>query len=567
MAEERCWGECGGKRPAETPQGLCRQCLMKLRQSGNLKTNQADTSANQSDIPTNVTPPAGFVPPEPEELARQFPQLEILELLGQGGMGVVYKARQRQLDRLIALKILPPQISETEAFTERFTREVRSLAKLNHPHIVTVHDFGKTETGLYFFVMEFVDGTDLRQVVRAGKTDSAEALAIIPQICEALQYAHDENIVHRDIKPENILLDKKGRVKIADFGLAKLLDRPATIYTLTKAGQKMGTPHYMAPEQIEHPDQVDHRADIYSLGVVFYELLMGQLPIGRFDPPSRKVRVDVRFDNVVLKSLEYEPERRYQHASEVKTEIESIAGDQIRPGPTDQTGRKGEPIEQFILSQLPATKVETIKAYQEKTGAGRVEAVLAVDAITRKYSVRFTPVPLKYRLRHILTGITTMGILFVLWNLFRRHVELSSALGWSVMALVLVSVFIFFGVAAWRSRAIDKGLQFRFFAGFFVLLFLLNPLIILLIEPMLILKRLYGLTDATPGLHDVLFLRISIVALIVGGLFWLFRLWLQFRASRKTTAGLELPQSRNAQASRVEGTPDAPPGEEIHQAD
>ncbi|HCO95762.1 MAG TPA: hypothetical protein DIU00_17755, partial [Phycisphaerales bacterium] len=545
----------------------CRQCLMKLRQSGNLKTNQADTSANQSDIPTNVTPPAGFVPPEPEELARQFPQLEILELLGQGGMGVVYKARQRQLDRLIALKILPPQISETEAFTERFTREVRSLAKLNHPHIVTVHDFGKTETGLYFFVMEFVDGTDLRQVVRAGKTDSAEALAIIPQICEALQYAHDENIVHRDIKPENILLDKKGRVKIADFGLAKLLDRPATIYTLTKAGQKMGTPHYMAPEQIEHPDQVDHRADIYSLGVVFYELLMGQLPIGRFDPPSRKVRVDVRFDNVVLKSLEYEPERRYQHASEVKTEIESIAGDQIRPGPTDQTGRKGEPIEQFILSQLPATKVETIKAYQEKTGAGRVEAVLAVDAITRKYSVRFTPVPLKYRLRHILTGITTMGILFVLWNLFRWHVELSSALGWSVMALVLVSVFIFFGVAAWRSRAIDKGLQFRFFAGFFVLLFLLNPLIILLIEPMLILKRLYGLTDATPGLHDVLFLRISIVALIVGGLFWLFRLWLQFRASRKTTAGLELPQSRNAQASRVEGTPDAPPGEEIHQAD
>ena len=179
--------------------------------------------------------------------------------------------------------------------------------------------------------MEFIDGTDLRRVIRSGALSPDEALAIIPQICEALQFAHEEGIVHRDVKPENILLDKKGRVKIADFGLAKLLDRPATVYTLTQAGQRMGTPHYMAPEQIEHPGQVDHRADIYSLGVVFYEMLTGELPLGMFAPPSKKVQVDVRLDRVVLHSLEKEPERRYQHASEVKTDVETISAESRAP--------------------------------------------------------------------------------------------------------------------------------------------------------------------------------------------------------------------------------------------
>ncbi|MFC1781824.1 serine/threonine-protein kinase [Planctomycetota bacterium] len=203
---------------------------------------QIGSESNQAG-PTSDTSPSGFVPPEPGELAEQFAQLEIVELLGQGGMGAVYKARQRELDRLVALKILPPQVGTTEAFAERFTREARSLAKLNHPHIVTVHDFGRTAKGLYYFIMEFVDGTDLRQAIQSGSIKPIEALAIVPQVCEALQYAHEEGIVHRDIKPENILLDKRGRVRIADFGLAKLLDKPPTAYTLTHAQQKMGTPH------------------------------------------------------------------------------------------------------------------------------------------------------------------------------------------------------------------------------------------------------------------------------------------------------------------------------------
>jgi tRNA A-37 threonylcarbamoyl transferase component Bud32 len=294
-------------------------------------------SGGQSDIPTSTTPPAGFVPPEPTELARLFPQLEILELLGQGGMGVVYKARQRQLDRLVALKVLPPQVGRTEAFAERFTREARSLARLSHPRIVMIYDFGRTESGLYYFIMEFVDGTDLRRVIQSGELSASEALVIIPQVCEALQYAHEEGIVHRDIKPENILLNRKGQVKIADFGLAKLLDRPATVYTLTRADQRMGTPHYMAPEQIEHPHKVDHRADIYSLGVVFYEMLTGELPLGRFPPPSQKVQVDVRLDEVVLKTLEKEPERRYQHASDVKTDVETISSEDRAARPEGET--------------------------------------------------------------------------------------------------------------------------------------------------------------------------------------------------------------------------------------
>src|SRR5262249_44198111 len=131
--------------------------------------------------------------------------------------------------------------------------------------------------------------------------------------------------VHRDIKPENILLDKKGRVKIADFGIAKMLGRKPAEYTLTGPWQVVGTLHYMAPEQMEKPLTVDHRADIYSLGVVFYEMLTGELPLGRFVPPSQKVQVDIRLDEVVLHAMEREPERRYQHASDVKTDVESIA--------------------------------------------------------------------------------------------------------------------------------------------------------------------------------------------------------------------------------------------------
>ena len=302
--------QCHTPLDEDAPEGLCPRCLA--------------AAAFHSD-PTIVTGGPEGLPDiaNAEEVARRLPQYEILELLGRGGMGVVYKARQRQLDRIVALKILPPSDAMSPDFIERFRREARSLAKLSHPNIVAIHDFGE-DGGLYYFAMEFVDGVNLREMLRSKKMTAEEALAVVPKICDALQYAHEEGVVHRDIKPENILVDARGRVKIADFGLAKLLCREQNDLTLTLSGMSLGTPRYMAPEQVDKPETVDHRADIYSLGVVFYEMLTGEIPMGRFAPPSEMVHVDVRLDEIVLRTLERDVERRYQHVSEVRTAVENV---------------------------------------------------------------------------------------------------------------------------------------------------------------------------------------------------------------------------------------------------
>ena len=311
--------------------GLCPECLIR---AGFATGGETGTAAGAQ--------PA-FIPPTLTELAVIFPPLELLEFIGKGGMGAVYKARQKQLDRIVALKILPPGVDAAAGFAERFACEARALARLNHPGIVTLFEFGQAG-GLYFFLMEFVDGVNLRRLMADRRISAREALAIVPQICDALQYAHDQGIVHRDIKPENILLDRRGRVKLADFGLAKLVGQgeaaPAGLEplggsgSLTGAGRVMGTPSYMAPEQREHPGEVDNRADIYALGVVFYQMLTGELPGKPIEPPSRKVAIDVRLDEVVLRALEKKPELRYQQASEFKTGVETLAGTLPAAGPS-----------------------------------------------------------------------------------------------------------------------------------------------------------------------------------------------------------------------------------------
>lgn len=315
MSEGEKCPECGAGVAAGSPQGLCPKCLFKRGLEGN--TGSMEGVATLAGRGRGNT----WEPMEAGEIARRFPELEGVRLIGRGGMGAVYWGMQKSLSRAVALKVLPLEVGKSGAFQERFEREARAMARLSHPHIVAIHEFGVRE-GLYYFVMEYVDGLSLRALLESGHVTTKEALAIVPEICDALAYAHEKGIVHRDIKPENILLTKGGRVKIADFGLAKLMGEEAGL-----AEEKVaGTPRYMAPEQMERPGEVDHRADIYALGVVFYQMLTGELPSGKdgFEAPSRRVVIDVRLDEVVLKALEKEPGRRYQSVGEIKTEVETI---------------------------------------------------------------------------------------------------------------------------------------------------------------------------------------------------------------------------------------------------
>ncbi len=298
---------CGASLAEGGVDGLCARCLGALN-------FVADTV-----IAGEVT--ATLPVPKPEEIAVHFPQLEIIEILGRGGMGVVYKARQKALGRLVALKLLAPERVADAKFAERFAREAKALATLNHPSIVTVHDFGEAG-GFYYLLMEFVDGVNLRQAMKAGRFTPEQALAIVPPVCEALQCAHDHGIVHRDIKPENLLIDRAGVVKIADFGIAKILGADASGVGFSES-QPAGTPQYMAPEQ-KAQRATDHRADIYSLGVVLYEMLTGELPSDKLQPPSKRVQVDIRVDEIVLRALEKSPELRYQTAAEFRTQVDTV---------------------------------------------------------------------------------------------------------------------------------------------------------------------------------------------------------------------------------------------------
>jgi serine/threonine protein kinase len=311
---------CKATIPADAPLGLCPTCVL----SGAALASEAGSR-----------PRTALEIPPIESVRAAFPQLEILELVGSGGMGVVYHARQPQLDRHVALKILPQSLGTDPAFAERFNREARFLARLSHPNIVAVHDFGQSH-GFCYLLMEFVDGVNLREAMRSGRFSPAEALALIPGICDALQYAHSQGVLHRDIKPENLLLDAHGRVRIVDFGVAKLVGEDARDITLTVPGARVGTPHYMAPEQVEKPSDVDHRADIYSLGVVLYELLTGELPLGRFAAPSAKAWLDARVDAIVLRALAKERELRQQSADEVKADVEGLGKVRSEP-PTPST--------------------------------------------------------------------------------------------------------------------------------------------------------------------------------------------------------------------------------------
>lgn len=311
---------CGATLAGGCVDGLCASCLGAL--------NLATATAPDPDATRQAPAP----PMTPKELAPHFPQLEILDCLGRGGMGVVYKARQKSLNRLVALKLLAPERVDDPQFAARFEKEAHALAALNHPHIVSVFDFGQA-SGFYYLLMEFVDGVNLRQLLQSKKLTPKEALSIVPPVCDALQCAHDHGIVHRDIKPENILLDKNGVVKIADFGVARIIrDGSHESHATHEAHVShpvLGTPAYAAPEQ--QNGHADHRADIYSLGVVLYEMLTGERPKDKLEAPSKRVQVDIRIDEIVLRALEKTPELRFATAAEFRTQVEKAVQPPAEP--------------------------------------------------------------------------------------------------------------------------------------------------------------------------------------------------------------------------------------------
>lgn len=253
----------------------------------------------------------------------EIPGYELLEVLGRGGMGEVWKAHQKSLGRLVAVKVLPSRLAKDAEFVVRFEKEATALASLNHPNIVQIIDRGVVSEH-YFFAMEFVEGKSLRALMTEGITHPDQALRMILQVLTAMDYAHRKNIVHRDLKPENILLGEGGHIKIADFGLVGIRGEKPHVQ-LTATSVAMGTVNYMAPEQRRDAKNVDARADIFSVGVILYELLTGELPLGRFRMPSEKMRgVDVRLDAILHRALETEVQDRYASAQEMLTDLQAL---------------------------------------------------------------------------------------------------------------------------------------------------------------------------------------------------------------------------------------------------
>jgi len=244
--------------------------------------------------------------------------------IGQGGIAEIFKARQESLNRDVAIKILFPQFCDDPEVLRRFDRESEVIARLNHPNIVHVIDKGKAGNR-YFFVMEYVDGTSLREVIDSARIPLKLKLEMIAQMCKALDYAHKNGVIHRDIKPANILIDRQGNPRVADFGIAQIVSAPES--EVTSSDVVMGTLAYMSPEQKVSSTNVDQTTDIYSTGIMIYEILTGRKPMGCFKLPSElDSRFDTRYDTLIQKCLAQEPKDRYQSAEELKTELLNLIG-------------------------------------------------------------------------------------------------------------------------------------------------------------------------------------------------------------------------------------------------
>lgn len=340
--------------------------------------------------PPTFTQPAPYVAelPLPVDLERLLPAGEYTVecFIGQGGMGAVYKGLQMPLRRPVAIKILQRGTGLEYDFEERFRREAYAMAALTHPNIVHVYDCGNAGPNYLYITMELVEGGDLSKLIKEGPLPQEQVTHIVAQICEGLQFAHDHGIVHRDIKPANIMLTGNGRVKVADFGLAKKFDAHSSF--MTKTGLGMGTPDYAAPEQYENSADLDHRADIYALGVMMYQMLTGKLPRGVFKQPSELVQTDPRLDEVISRAMLAEREYRWRDAVELKKQITHIAtvplqkpSAQPKPGNSRPVPGRPVPKPQSAGAQsIPVARPHTAKM-QKKSPGMLIGAGVAVVAL------------------------------------------------------------------------------------------------------------------------------------------------------------------------------------------
>jgi serine/threonine protein kinase len=262
---------------------------------------------------------AGFIAPEAADLAPFFPGYEIQGLIATGGMGAVYCAMQKSLDRKVALKILPKEFSKDAAFCAGFESEAKAMARLNHPNLIGVYDFGEVN-GMLYIMMEFVPGKSLYHSAHGIAISPTEVIRLVTGVCNGLAHAHENGIIHRDIKPSNILLDLQAQPKIGDFGLASPIERK-----IQEGEIIYGTPHYTAPEVVQAPHSVDYRADIFSVGVLLHELLTGKLPADDPRPASTICRCDPRFDTIIRRATQPIPAARYSSASQIASDLGMIA--------------------------------------------------------------------------------------------------------------------------------------------------------------------------------------------------------------------------------------------------
>src|SRR6266436_6542621 len=285
-----------------------------------------------------VAPPPDAPYAQGEELVGTLlaERYEILALLGQGGMGAVYKARDTELDRLVALKIIRPELTTNPEILKRFKQELILARQVTHRNVIRIFDLGQAD-GFKFITMEYLEGQDLRGVLRAkGKLTPEEAARVILQICRALEAAHGEGVIHRDLKPQNIMLDANGRAYVMDFGIA----RSAYLPGMTQTGALVGTPEYMSPEQAKG-EKLDERSDLFSLGTILYELIIGHSPYYSDTPlatlwkriqekakPLNEIdpTVPKPLSDIVAKALEIEPENRFATAHEFAQHLESFLG-------------------------------------------------------------------------------------------------------------------------------------------------------------------------------------------------------------------------------------------------